>query len=112
MYAIRSYYEFAGNVYFSDKQKVIQFNLRNITACKRAEKALFESERKYTSYIENAPNGIIITNKNGLFIEVNNTVSLISGYTKEELLQMTFSDITSEESQASNMHHFNELRHL
>ena len=65
---------------------------RDITKRKKAEEALKASEKKYYSYIENAPDGIIVTDKEGRLLEVNKAVSLITGYEKNELKEMKISD--------------------
>lgn len=51
--------------------------------------ALAKSKEKYKSYIDNAPEGIFITDKSGNYIEVNNAASIMSGYSKDELLKMS-----------------------
>jgi PAS domain S-box-containing protein len=60
-----------------------------------AEKALYESEAKYRNYINSAPHGIIVTDEDGNFIEVNDTLCKMTGYTHEELLTKTVSTITT-----------------
>lgn len=55
---------------------------------RRAENKILENEAKYRSYVDNAPYGIIVTDENGRYLEVNDMVSEITGYSKEELLKM------------------------
>lgn len=57
-----------------------------------------ESNHKFRNYIENAPDGIFIADENGNFIEVNQAISLMSGYSKEELLTFSMTDLTYQES--------------
>ena len=64
----------------------------------RAEQALKESEKKYSSYIENAPYGVFVSDENGQYLEANNAATKITGYSKEQLLKMSFKDLTPEES--------------
>ncbi len=71
---------------------------RDITEQWKAEKALIESEKKYSNYIENAPDGVFVVDKNGRYIDVNKAATKISGYTSEELLEMSIRDITAKES--------------
>ncbi|MGL3001464.1 PAS domain S-box protein [Flavobacterium sp. RSSB_23] len=62
-------------------------------------KALEEkSNNKFRSYIENAPDGIFVTDENGRFLEVNPAASNITGYSKEELLEMSTLDFIDPES--------------
>jgi len=56
------------------------------------------SNSKFKGYVENASDGIFVADENGSFVEVNNAVSLISGYSKEELLKLSMMDLTLQES--------------
>ena len=71
--------------------------------------ALRESEAKYSSYIENAPNGIFIADEEGKYIEVNQAASEITGYNKCELLSMSVLDITPEEDHYKAISSFESL---
>lgn len=64
----------------------------------RAEKALTESEKKYSSYIENAPYAVFVADETGRYLEANNAATTITGYSREELLNMTVKDISADES--------------
>jgi len=72
----------------------------------RAEQALKESEKKYSSYIENAPYAVFVVDEKGHFIEANSAASMITGYSREQLLKMTIRDITAEESMNEAMRCF------
>ena len=76
---------------------------------RRLEDALKESEKKYKSYIENAPDGIFITDETGHFTEVNRAASEITGYSKDELLNMKISDFLPDGSKEAGSNHFNKL---
>ena len=75
---------------------------RNLVSIKRSETDLKESERKFRE-IFNKANDMISVNVMydggipGKFLEVNEVVSKRLGYTKEELLNMTPSDLVSPE---------------
>ena len=60
---------------------------------KRVNAALKKSEKKYRSYIDHAPHGVFIADETGKFIEVNRAVSVITDYSEDELLTMTFNDL-------------------
>jgi PAS domain S-box-containing protein len=69
--------------------------LRDITRQKDAEEALRESEERFRKAFEEGPIGIALSDpKNFRFVKVNNVFSKMLGYTKKELNQLTFKDIT------------------
>jgi PAS domain S-box-containing protein len=67
---------------------------RDITDRIRAEAALKESEWLYHSTFEGAPNGMAHMDLAGRYLKVNRRFCELLQYTPEELLQMTFRDIT------------------
>jgi diguanylate cyclase (GGDEF)-like protein/PAS domain S-box-containing protein len=86
---------------------VVVFN--DITKLKNAEDALKQTEEKYKNYIENAPDGIFVTDESGCFIEVNNAATKITGYSNDELIRMKIGDLLPVVSQEAGKHHFNKL---
>lgn len=81
----------------------------DITDIKQTENALKESEEKARSYIENAPYGVFISDKDGNWIDVNDAAADQTGYTKEELLRMNLIDIVHENDRELTFQKFNEL---
>jgi PAS domain S-box-containing protein len=67
---------------------------RDITDRKRAEEALKDSENQLQLIFENAPIGMAITDFSKKYIKVNKAYCDIVGYTKKELLNMTYEEIT------------------
>ena len=61
----------------------------DITAQKRLEQRLRDSEVQANLIIDTAPDGIIVTNSMGRIVRVNPRVKALFGYTKEELLGHT-----------------------
>jgi PAS domain S-box-containing protein len=57
-----------------------------------------ESNAKFRNYVANAPDGVMVLNKEGLFLEVNPAASKITGYSKNKLLKSTLKDITPSDS--------------
>ena len=55
---------------------------------KLAEQALSASEKKYRSYIEYSPYGILATEKNGRITELNRKTEELTGYDRKELFSM------------------------
>lgn len=66
---------------------------------KEAEKL---SNLKFKNYVENAPDGVFVSDNRGYFLEVNPAASQISGYAKEELLAMSITDLISLDSSENN----------
>ncbi len=58
----------------------------DITERKLAEEALIDSEKKYSSIVETANEGIMIGNPSGIITYVNPKMEEMLGYSKEELL--------------------------
>ncbi len=60
---------------------------------KIASEALVQSEEKYRLLVENAPVGVSISTLDGKFQNVNKVYCNIIGYSKNELLNMSFMDL-------------------
>ncbi len=67
---------------------------RDITERKRAEKMLLESEERYRATFDLTALGIAHLGLDGRWLRVNQTLCDIVGYTREELLNKTFQEIT------------------
>lgn len=68
------------------------------TARKQTELALIQSEADFRSLFELAPVGICqVEQPSGRFLMVNDSLARSTGYSREELLRMTFWDITPPE---------------
>ena len=72
----------------------VVINTRDVTDPKRAEAALRESEERFRGAIEQAAIGIGLVDMSGRWIRVNRALCRILGYSEEELLRLTFRDIT------------------
>ena len=81
----------------------------DITMRKQAEFTILDNEKKFKSYIDNAPDGIFITDEHGNYIEVNKAASTITGYSEQELLTMNLIDFTPEKEKNNALNHFSEL---
>jgi PAS domain-containing protein len=66
----------------------------DITKRKQVEAALRESEERFRATFEQAAVGITHAEPDGRFVRVNQKFCDITGYTREELLERTFQDIT------------------
>jgi PAS domain S-box-containing protein len=68
-----------------------QMEIELTIAKERAE----ESNSKFSSYVENAPDGVFVTDDTGNFLEVNPAASFITGYSKQELLTMSVTGLAA-----------------
>lgn len=73
---------------------------RDISELKKAEKELRESEEKYRAIYEQAFIGIAKVDLDARFVQVNEQLCAIFGYSKEELCSMRYLDITVPEDMA------------
>ncbi len=76
-----------------DKQGIIvsyQGIIRDITERKKSEEALLKSEEKFSKSFRSSPLAILITRlADGQFVEVNEAVERLSGYSREEVIGHT-----------------------
>jgi PAS domain S-box-containing protein len=61
------------------------------------EEHVQHNEERYRVLIEQASDGIFLTDVQGCFVDVNPAVCSLSGYTREELLTKNIADLTREE---------------
>ncbi|MDT8380509.1 MAG: PAS domain S-box protein [Desulfotignum sp.] len=63
--------EFISNVYLVDGKKVIQCNIRDITARKQAERNMAENESKMRSILDNIDIGVVLISPEMVVLELN-----------------------------------------
>ncbi len=66
------------------KQEIVKYN--------KSENELQESNKKFKAYIEMSPMGVFIANRYGRYTEVNQKACQMTGYTREELLNLSTND--------------------
>lgn len=74
-----------------------------------AEQALRESEERFRATFEQAAVGIAHVTPEGRWLRVNNKLCEIVGYSREELLGMTFQDITHPDDLGGDLEHLNRM---
>jgi PAS domain S-box-containing protein len=73
---------------------------RDITERKKSEKLLMESEEKYRNLYKNSPNAVLLSDKNGLILDMNSSAERILGYNKSEMIgrnYLEFNLVTSDQ---------------
>jgi len=70
----------------------------DLTERRLAEESLQASELKFRSYIDNAPDAVLIVDENDRYLEVNYSAIRITGYSEDELLSMSIYDLLPQES--------------
>jgi PAS domain S-box-containing protein len=72
----------------------------------RAEKELRESEERFRSYFELGLIGMAITSPAKILLEVNDEICKILGYERDELLKITWAEITHPDDLAADIANF------
>ncbi|WP_017302932.1 PAS domain-containing protein [Spirulina subsalsa] len=98
---------------FQDELVVRMFAVvMDITERVEMERANRENEEKLRSLFELSPVGIVLNNMQGQFIEANPAITEITGYTLEELNQLSYLDLTPAEYQSEEARHLKSLKIL
>jgi len=84
-------------------------SVKSVVARRKAEEALRSSEEEYRAYVENSPVAFFVTNSKRKYEQANDAASKLLGYSKEELLGMTPSDLVFEEDTLLARKHFSKL---
>jgi PAS domain S-box-containing protein len=85
------------------ERKLTEERLRlNEEALREAHTQLARNEERWRSVFENSAIGVALTDLNGRFIATNPVYQKMLGYTGEELLKLSFFDITDEQYREAN----------
>lgn len=71
---------------------------RSWSALSSAEKRVRASENRLRSYIDRSPDGILVLDSVGRFIDVNPAACRMSGYPSEDLLELSLTDLLTSSS--------------
>ncbi|MDP8269069.1 MAG: PAS domain S-box protein [Candidatus Tenebribacter davisii] len=83
------------------KARIAAFKKSN-TVCKLTEESLKESKEKLRLIIDNSRIGICVTDLKGNFIDVNNALTKMLGYSKKEMLGKHFNHFTLPDDRVEN----------
>jgi len=70
-----------------------QLALRDITERKKAETRVTQSEQKYRSLVEMAPDGVATVDMKGVITSVNTAFARLTGYSKDEIVGKHFTKL-------------------
>jgi PAS domain S-box-containing protein len=91
-----------------DEEEGVEFII-DITKSKRAEEALRESEERFRSAFESAPIGMALVKLDGRWLEVNDPVCELLGYSRKELLRTSFQKLTHPDDLEVDLEHLRRL---
>ncbi len=107
----RSFYESFYNPIFNEENEVfgIAIFARNITDRIKAEEALRLSENKFRKIYEEGPLCMAMLDVEGHFIAANTPFCEMIGYSEQELIQITFKEISDPSFLAENLENIRRL---
>jgi two-component system cell cycle sensor histidine kinase/response regulator CckA len=85
--------EFVSNIYVSGDRRVIQCNIRDITARRNAERARLASDERYHLLFNYAPDGILIADRDSRYLDANASMCQMLGYSHDQLVGLSAPDI-------------------
>lgn len=85
--------EISASVIEYEGRRCILALVRNIADRYRAEEALRQSEARFRALVDNAADMILVMNQAGHIVDVNHRACEKLGYSREELLQLSITDI-------------------
>ncbi|MEI8289983.1 MAG: PAS domain S-box protein [Verrucomicrobiota bacterium] len=83
--------------------------VRDITERKLAEEKIRKSQADFRGYFENSSIGNCVTSMAKGWVEVNERLCLMLGYTKQELAQLTWEQLTHPDDLAADVELFNQV---
>jgi PAS domain S-box-containing protein len=92
-----------------DLQKTNEQLQREITVRETAEEELKASEEQFRSYFELGNIGMAIISREKEWLRINDYICTLLGYSKEELMNLTWADITYPEDLDLDMLNFNDM---
>lgn len=95
---------------FNGNPRHIQSVVRDITERKRAEEALRASEDRYHDLIEKSNDLICTHDLDGKLLTVNEAAARMSGYSRQELLQMNLADLLTPRTRRFFSAYLNKMR--
>jgi PAS domain S-box-containing protein len=82
---------------------------QDITERKRMEKALQAQAEQYSALLATTADGFWLADENGKLIDVNEAYCRLSGYSREELLKLSISDLEASEATKETTNHIRKI---
>jgi PAS domain S-box-containing protein len=98
-----------GGALFEDSSEQGVAFVLDMSARKRAEAALRESEERFRNAFDHAPVGMYLTGLDGRWLKVNSALCQVVGYTERELLATTWKAITHPDDLEPDLAHARRL---
>lgn len=70
-------------------EKCLLLSYKDVTEISKIQDALSESERQFKDIFETSPDGIVITDFDGIVLDMNSVVEATFGYSREEVIGQT-----------------------
>ena len=102
-------YKVSGEVLFIIALGIVALLVFLFFQQRSVHKALLDSEDRFRNILEHAPNGMAVVSLPGKFLQVNHALCEMTGYTREELKQLTFQEITHPDDLDTDLAYANEL---
>jgi len=97
------YAESLGGLINYEGEKRAFVTLRDITEKKKTEEALKTSQEKYVKLFESLGEGIVMVDMNGKIMECNPAYARLLGYSRDEVLKLTYQQLTPKKWEATEM---------
>jgi diguanylate cyclase (GGDEF)-like protein/PAS domain S-box-containing protein len=89
----RVFERLASQLALADWQEAVVVRWRDISARHRAEQALVQSQARLSAVVEHALNAILLASDEGRYVDANPAACALTGYTRDELLAMSVSEL-------------------
>ncbi|HSN61133.1 MAG TPA: PAS domain S-box protein [Ferruginibacter sp.] len=101
-HGVKTPYYFTGRVIQYEGETCLMGLGLDISEKLKSQEELAQSEERYRTIVEQASDGIFISELSGQLIDVNSNGVKLSGYTKEELLKLSIYDLMPPEDVGKN----------
>jgi diguanylate cyclase (GGDEF)-like protein/PAS domain S-box-containing protein len=92
------------------EEQLIYASARDITDRKQAEEALREAEERFRTAFDEAPIGMALVGLDGRWLEVNDALCALTGYSEDQLLRKNFMEMTYRDDLRADEEHTRRLR--